>query len=216
MRSDSAQRAPAPFLHPRYEAGQELGRGGQGVVVRAVDREAPTRPLVAKVFREGAFREQALLGEFALLARTNIPGLVRAHDLGRCSRTGAPFLIEDFIDGPDAAAWIEAAAPRDRGLRLLSILTGVTETLALLHDIGFVHGDLKPAHVRIAGAERAPRAILLDLGAACRLRSAPLLPAPEGHPEPSAAPAITPAFAAPEVLAQGAPSPLSDLFGLGA
>src|SRR6185503_6108626 len=142
------------------------------VVVRAVDREAPLRPLVAKVFRAGAFREHALLGEFALLARTNIPGLVRAHDLGRCTRTGAPFLIEDFIDGPDAAAWVHGAAPQDRGLRLLAILTEVAATLALLHDAGFVHGDLKPAHVRIADAEKAPRAILLDLGAACRLRSA--------------------------------------------
>src|SRR4051812_34656562 len=100
MRSDGA---PARFSHPRYAAGEELGRGAQGVVVRAVDREAPARPLVAKIWRGGAFREQALLGEFALLARTNIPGLVRAHDLARCARTGAPFLIEDFIDGPDAA-----------------------------------------------------------------------------------------------------------------
>src|SRR6185436_14418661 len=62
MLSFGAPRAPAPFSHPRYEAGQELGRGGQGVVVRAVDREAPQRPLVAKVFRAGAFLEHALLG----------------------------------------------------------------------------------------------------------------------------------------------------------
>jgi serine/threonine-protein kinase PknK len=196
---------PPPFSHPRYEAGRELGRGAQGVVVRVVDREAPDRPLVAKVWRGGAFREQALLGEFALLARANIPGMVRAHDLGRCTRTGAPFLIEDFIDGPESDAWVQSAAPSSRSERLLKIVAEVAATLSLLHDFGFVHGDLKPAHVRIGTAKSAPRAVLLDLGAAvgrAREGNAPL--------------ALTPAFAAPEVLAGDGPSPLSDLFGLGA
>ena len=40
---------PAAFEHARYEAGEELGRGAQGVVVRVVDREARDRALVAKV-----------------------------------------------------------------------------------------------------------------------------------------------------------------------
>ncbi len=206
-RSDGARSAPAAFEHPRYEAGAELGRGAQGVVVRVVDREAPARALVAKVWRGGAFREQALLGEFALLSRARIPGLVRAHDLGRCTRTGAVFLIEDFIDGPEATAWVEAAAPAARAGRLLGILTGAAATLALLHDAGFFHGDLKPAHVRVAGAGdgAAARPVVLDLGAAVgRAR------------EPLAASAFTPAFAAPEVRAGGAASALADLYGLGA
>ncbi|MFT3771679.1 MAG: sigma 54-interacting transcriptional regulator [Minicystis sp.] len=84
------------------------------------------------------------------------------------------------------------------------MITEVASTLALLHDAGFVHGDLKPAHVRVAGGNRAPRAILLDLGAAVhRARDA------------SAPRAYTRAFAAPEVIAGGAPSPRADLFGLG-
>jgi serine/threonine-protein kinase PknK len=206
-RSDGARLAAAAFEHPRYEAGAELGRGAQGVVVRVVDREAPARALVAKVWRGGAFREQALLGEFALLSRARIPGLVRAHDLGRCARSGAVFLIEDFIDGPEATAWVEEALPAARAGRLLGILTGVAATLALLHDAGFFHGDLKPAHVRIAGAGdgAAARPVVLDLGAAVgRAR------------EPIAASAFTPAFAAPEVRAGGAASALADLYGLGA
>src|SRR3954463_3220119 len=108
-RSDGARAAPAAFEHPRYEAGEELGRGAQGVVVRVVDREAPTRLLVAKVWRGGAFREQALLGEYALLSRARIQGLVRAHDLARCASTGAPLLVEDFVDGPEGVAWVNAA-----------------------------------------------------------------------------------------------------------
>ncbi|MEO7328064.1 MAG: protein kinase, partial [Minicystis sp.] len=199
-------RAPqAPFTHPRYLAGPELGRGAQGVVVRVHDREAPARALVAKVWLDGAFREQALLGEFALLARARIPGLVRAHDLARCTRTGAPFLIEDFVDGPEAGEVLAAALPQARGGVLLHLLADLAGTLAGLHESGFVHGDLKPAHVRVIRVDQASRPMLLDLGAAVgRAR------------EPGAPLAFTTAFAAPELLAGGAPSALSDLFALGA
>jgi transcriptional regulator with AAA-type ATPase domain/tRNA A-37 threonylcarbamoyl transferase component Bud32 len=204
-RIDGARAAPAAFEHARYAAGEELGRGAQGVVVRVVDREAPARALVAKVWRGEAFRAQALLGEYALLSRARIPGLVRAHDLARCARTGAVFLVEDFIDGPEAATWVEEAATATRAGRLLAIVTGVAATLALLHDAGFSHGDLKPVHVRVVGDGAAARPVLLDLGAAVgRAR------------EPMAEHAFTPAFAAPEVRAGGAPSALADLYGLGA
>ena len=191
---------PPAFTHPRYAPGEELGRGAQGVVVRVVDREAPEVARVAKVFRAGAFREEALAGEFALLARARIPGLARAHDLARCARTGAPFLVEDFADGPEAAAWVGAQAAR-----LGQVLAGVAVTLALLHDAGFAHGDLKPAHVRVEGPAGAPRTVLLDLGAAVMCARA----ASEPH-------AFTPAFAAPEVAAGAPPSARADLYGLGA
>jgi len=205
MRSPRAEAAPAAFEHPRYAPGAELGRGAQGVVVRVVDREAPARALVAKVWRGEAFRAEALLGEYALLSRARIPGLTRAHDLARCTRSGAVFLVEDFIDGPEAAAWVDAAAPGARAGRLLAILTGVAATLAQLHDAGFSHGDLKPAHVRVVGEGAPSRPVLLDLGAAVgRAR------------DPLAATAFTPAFAAPEVRAGGASSALADLYGLGA
>ena len=121
-RSDGAHTSPPEFEHARYEAGEELGRGAQGVMVRVVDREAPSRDLVAKVWRGEAFRAQALLDEYSLLSRARIPGLVRAHDLARCARTGAVSLVEDFIDGPEAAAWASAAPTNARAGPLLLVL----------------------------------------------------------------------------------------------
>ncbi|WP_437986601.1 sigma 54-interacting transcriptional regulator [Sorangium sp. So ce117] len=196
-----------PFVaHARYEPGEILGQGAQGVVGRVIDREARGRELVAKVFRQGAFREDTLLGEFALLARLRVPGVVRAHDLGRDERTGAPFLVEEYVAGDDAAAWVQEGPAAERPARLAGVLAGVARTLAALHDAGFVHSDLKPAHVRLrplggGGAE----AVLLDLGAAVSRARAP-----------GGAVAFTSAFAAPELLAGGAPSAASDLYSLGA
>ena len=193
----------APLLvHSRYEVGAELGRGAQGVVVRVVDKEAPERALVAKVWREGRFADSALEGEFSLLRRLDVPGLVRAYDLGRDERTGAPFFVEDFVAGEAASEFVERGG-NARAERLFQVVAEVTTTLAALHDAAFVHGDLKPVHVRVTAEGRV---YLLDFGAA-------VAGARDANAQASIA---TPAFAAPEVLAGQRSSPLSDLYSLGA
>jgi len=195
----------APLLvHARYEVGAELGRGAQGVVVRVVDREAPERALVAKVWRVGRFTDSAILGEFSLLRRLDVPGLVRAHDLGHDERTGAAFFVEDFVDGQEASELLAGVAPgAARAERLFQVVAEVATTLAALHDAAFVHGDLKPAHVRVTPEGRV---CLLDFGAAVASTR-------ERNGEVTIA---TPAFAAPEVLAGERATALSDLFSLGA
>ena len=193
----------AVLTHSRYTAGAVLGRGAQGVVARVVDAEAPRRALVAKVWSRGAFSEELLAGEFALLVRVRVPGLVRAHDLCRDEVTGAPFFVEDYVDGSDAGQWIAAARDdAERVGRLAQLLANVASTLSGLHEAGFVHGDLKPAHVRVPSEGRA---VVLDLGAAVA----------RGGAETNAV-GLTPEYAAPEVLAGARPTPASDLFSLGA
>lgn len=196
--------APEPLLvHPRYEPGPVLGRGGQGVVLRVRDREAPDHPLAAKIWRSGAFNPSALAAEFALLRALDIPGLVRAHDFGSDQRTGAPFLVEDFVDGVPAREFL-AALPARRVARLGYLLSEVAATLAALHDAAFVHGDLKPEHVRVGADERV---WLFDLGSALGCSPSNISGGPGG---------LTPAFAAPEVLAGARPTSASDLYSLGA
>jgi DNA-binding NtrC family response regulator len=189
---------PAALLvHPRYEAGPVLGRGAQGIVLRVTDREDAGRALVAKLYRPGLLPETGLAAEFALLSRLRSRFVVRAHDLARNQRDAAPFLVEDLIDGPDAAAWLQHA-PEQRAVRLTQLLGDVARGLLSLHEAGFLHGDLKPAHVRFA----EERCVLLDLGAAIG-----------GNREPHA---WTAGYSAPELRA-GAPADVRcDLYGLGA
>ena len=122
-----------PLVHRRYEPRERLGQGGQGEVVRVVDREDRARPLVAKVWRPGAFDAGALAGEFALLARQRIPGLVRAHDLGRDERTQAPFLVEDYVEGCDAEEHVALATGTAAGVvHLLVVLALIAGSYAVL------------------------------------------------------------------------------------
>lgn len=193
------------FQHARYEPREELGRGAQGIVVRVVDRENPTVPLAAKVWQGRSIHASTLRGEFALLSRLRLPGLVQAHDFTRCETTGKLLLIESFIDGPDVREWIALARDSQKTSRLIFVLTSVATTLVRLHESGFLHGDLKPAHIRLSSRDDIALPTLLDLGAA--VSSARKV----AHPI-----AFTPAFAAPELRAGAAPSIATDLYGLGA
>ena len=67
-----------------------LGAGGQGTVLSDDRPRGSCEGAVAKVYRRGA---STIPGEFALLSRNRLPGLVRAHDLGegrdhRCALSG--------------------------------------------------------------------------------------------------------------------------------
>jgi DNA-binding NtrC family response regulator len=202
MRRDSEPVA-LRLSHPRYESGALLGRGAQGAVLRVVDREDRDRPLVAKLWHGTAQAEAhaAIAGEFALLSRARIPGLVRAHDLARDESSAALFLVEDFVDGEDASSWLEAVPESARAERLASLLAQAGATLGSLHALGLVHGDLKPAHVRF---DAAGRATLLDLGSAVTRDAGAVVAA------------FTRAYAAPELIAGGRPSIATDLYALGA
>ncbi|MBS2014166.1 MAG: sigma 54-interacting transcriptional regulator [Deltaproteobacteria bacterium] len=177
--------------HARYVVGESLGEGAQGVVVRVTDRERPDLALAAKIAKG-----TALDGEFALLARLRIPGLVRVHDFARDAH-GVPFVVEELVDGLDLPAWVGTSSAR-----LATACASLAQTLALVHDAGFAHGDVKPANVRVSAHDERPR--LLDLGAA-----SPLGRASHGL-------VCTPAYAAPELLAGAPRSRATDLFSLGA
>jgi DNA-binding NtrC family response regulator/tetratricopeptide (TPR) repeat protein len=187
------------LVHRRYEPRELLGRGAQGAVVRVVDRESPGTALVAKVYQPGTFDAAGLAAEFALLARCRIRGLVRAHDFGFDEKTGAPFFVEDFAAGSSLDRALADAPPTVRERTFAGALAGVLETLGALHAAGFVHGDLKPAHVRI---DPSGRTTLLDLGAAV-VRG-------------ERASAFTEGYSAPEIRGGAAASTRADLWSLGA
>ena len=187
----------AAIDHARYTCGELLGRGAQGIVVRVIDRERPMLPLVAKITTARSAGTPAHLeGEFALLARLRVPGLVRVHDFAHDTH-GVPFLVEDFVEGAEPTAWVSGNVGR-----LVALASGLAETLAALHEAGFVHGDVKPANVRVPANGRA---ILLDLGAAAVVRAAP-----------ASTIVFTEAFAAPELRAGAPQSAATDLYALGA
>src|SRR5687768_7897827 len=68
----------------RYELLEEIGRGGMGVVHRAVDLELQ-RDVALKILQAdaGTDLETRLLREARIIGRLEHPGLVPIHDVGR-------------------------------------------------------------------------------------------------------------------------------------
>lgn len=179
----------------RFELRDRLGEGTFGVVWRAHDLELGA-PLALKVLRHPRGADlSGLKREFRLLRHLRHPNLVQLYELvevdGRAALTmelldGAP------LDAPDAG---RRAEPRDVAVQLL-------RGLDALHDVGVVHGDVKPSNLVRCGSGRL---VLLDFGFARHL----------GEPR-DAGFTGTLRYAAPEVLWRGRSGPAADLFAAAA
>ena len=190
------------LIRDRYEVLELIGVGGEGRVVKALDRQHD-RFVTLKIrpVRDDDAREE-LLGEARiLLAVPPHPAL--------------PLVREDFFDGEDyvvAMDWVEgtdlATLLRDRGRpglapsSVLAYLSQAAEALTHLHAQvpPVIHGDVKPANLILTTGGRIK---LVDFG----ISSAPnALRRRIG----------TPGYRAPELAADGAPSRASDIYALAA
>jgi hypothetical protein len=173
------------------------GRGADSDVY-AARRDLDGWSCAVKIMRSTADRER-VRREIDVLIAATAPGLVRLHDV-LATNDGRLALVLDLVDG---GVLREVIA--DRGHLVPREVTGVLRVLlqALdgLHRRGITHGDLSAGNVLIT---RDGRAVLGDLGSArlvgerCREVWA------------------TRGFLAPEVESGGAPSPASDVYGVGA
>ncbi|NUN49242.1 MAG: protein kinase [Candidatus Brocadiae bacterium] len=214
-RSEGAGGAPpsgirrAPDVIGPYRILRELGRGGMGVVYRALDPEL-RREVALKVMIAGSQSTEADVERFrreaAVVARMGRhPHLVQIHDIGRDG--DRLYFTMDFIDGHSAKQHVEENGPfppRDAA-RIAREMAGV---LALAHRTGVVHRDVKPHNILL---DRDLRGFLGDFGLARDLSNT------MGLTESGSA-FGTPAYMSPEqAIGQAShATALSDVYSLGA
>ncbi len=215
-----AEEAPSPpepgdVIAGRYEIEGLIGRGGSGLVYRAVDHcrlEAGSEdPRIAlKILKpELAQLEEAqrrLLSEGVRGAELRHENLVRVIDVGHDG--GLCFLTMELLEGDTLRSAILRHSPEGfESDQAIQILSGIARGLAFLHGRGLVHGDLKPGNIYLT-SEGRPK--LLDFGTAA--------PGRHGR-EPTlfaaAPPGRTPAYASPEALAGDQLRFSDDIFSLG-
>ena len=136
----------------RYVLGDEIARGGMGVIHRATDTVLG-REVAIKVLREnfaptsGAARRFA--DEARISAQLQHPAVPPVHDLGTLS-DGRPFLAMKLIKGDalDRLLANRADPTADRG-RFVAVFEQICQALAYAHAHRVIHRDLKPANVMV-------------------------------------------------------------------
>ncbi len=216
-------------LAGKYAVESVVGAGGFATVYRA-RHTVWKRPVALKVFNllghvEGE-RQQALVEAFlregAILAELSerSPAICQARDAGTVTtRAGAtlPYLVLEWLDGSTLADLLEVESVRRREPRSIvdavQLLEPIAQALALAHECGIVHRDVKPANIFVVGdpSEERYTLKLLDFGVAKVRSSAEAMASTAGSFT-----AFTPSYAAPEQFSRsyGATGPWTDAYAL--
>ncbi|MDQ0509459.1 serine/threonine-protein kinase [Ancylobacter amanitiformis] len=201
------------MLRDRFVLDKELGRGGMGVVYRAVDRrrlEAQARrPYVALKLLAGDFRTHpdALRAMEAEARRTQDlphPNIVAVHDFDRDG--DHVFMVMELLEGRSLDVALKDPNPGFVGSPAAHRAVGeLCAGLALAHARGVVHADLKPANLFLCidGTLK-----ILDFGISCAARD-------DGGFDGSRLDAMTPVYASPERLRGARRDPRDDVYALG-
>ena len=172
---------------PGYELLGELGRGGMGVVYKALQLRL-NRVVALKMVLVGAHAGPEELQRFRLeaeaIAQLQHPHFVQIHDVGEAE--GLPYLSLEFIEGGTLAEQLLHGRPTaDEAARLVATLARAMHTA---HQRGIIHRDLKPGNVLLALSDAVPNALRRNASAQPRLTS--VSPRSATSASPSATPTV--------------------------
>jgi tetratricopeptide (TPR) repeat protein len=188
-----------------------LGRGGMGEVFVAerMGGDFAQRAAIKFLHPRGfhpSLRER-FRQERRILARLEHPGIARLID-GGMAPDGTPFLALELVEGRTIVEWCTEAGASVAAR--VAILLQVCDAVQFAHARLVVHRDLKPSNVLVDAEGRAK---LLDFGIAKIL--APVEDTGSGPREATALRALTPQYAAPELITGGAVTAATDVYSLG-
>jgi two-component system LytT family response regulator len=199
-----------------YKVLEEIGRGGIGVVYRALDTTLG-REVALKVLGLGAGRdadqERRLKLEARAAASLAHPSVSVVYEIDEAE--GATFIAMELVRGRPLAALL-AGAPMEPA-RALDLAIEVAEGLAEAHSRGVVHRDLKPKNVMLTESGHAK---IIDFGLAKLVRPRP--PFESGADTPAWGDTDpgrivgTAAYMSPEQVRGAEVDARSDLFAFGA
>ena len=176
----------ANLVGDRYVFETVLGRGGMGVVVKAIDRML-NRPVAIKMLsdelQDNEEAQQIFLVEARNLATLSHPNLVAIHDILNVG--GRVLMVFEYVLGENVEKTIKRKGRLDQK-DVLRIAIQLTRCVTYLHEHELIHRDLKPANI-IMQADGTLK--LIDFGLArslnelyvrgTRVRGTPAYMAPE-------------------------------------
>lgn len=206
----------APWLEPAddnspgkvgpFPVSRMLGRGGMGVVFLGHDPELD-RPIAIKLLAPSLMSDevarQRFLREAQAVAAISHPSIVAIHRVEANGRL--PWFAMEFVDGKSLAEHL-ASGRNFSDRQVAKIGFQVASALAAAHAADLIHRDIKPGNILID--DKSGRVRLMDFGLARELSDSKLTS--------TGALLGTPAYMAPETIAEQPQDTRTDLYGLGA
>lgn len=135
-----------------YEIVASIGRGGMGVVYRAVQTRLK-RPVALKLLAFERRHDPESVTRFAremeAVGQLDSPHIVRAYDAGEVD--GLYYLAMEFVDGCDVATLAKRNPRLPIGL-VCEIGRQACLGLQHVHEHGLVHRDIKPSNLLLSAA----------------------------------------------------------------
>jgi serine/threonine-protein kinase len=136
------------ILAGKYRVERVLGVGGMGVVVAAHHLQLDEKVALKFLLPEALMNPDAV-ARFAREARAAVKikseHVARVTDVGTLPN-GAPYMVMEYLEGGDLAAWLEqrGALPLEQAVEFI---LQASVAVADAHALGIVHRDLKPSNL---------------------------------------------------------------------
>jgi serine/threonine protein kinase len=132
----------------KYRVDKILGVGGMGVVVSARHIQLDEK-VALKFLHPEALGDAEAVARFIQEARAAVKikseHVARVSDVGTLEN-GAPYMVMEYLEGGDLAAWIKQRGPLPIEQAVDFVLQACV-AVADAHALGIIHRDLKPANL---------------------------------------------------------------------
>ena len=191
----------------RLDRVDRIGSGGFATVWLYHDAELDSDVAVKALAENWSQRldvRERFLEEARILRRADSDHIVRVYDIGEVD--GTPYFVMTYADQGSLARQLEPGLPLSVP-RVADLVTQAGAGLAVLHEHGVVHRDIKPQNLLIrSGGSAGDKLLVADLGVAKAMLHASGLTQVVG----------TPAYMAPEQATGGAIDARADVHALAA
>ncbi|MGO9012060.1 MAG: protein kinase domain-containing protein [Bryobacteraceae bacterium] len=190
-------------LQERYELRDVLGKGGMGVVYKALDtlmkREVALKTILDI---DNPALVELFYKEWSIVATMVHPNVIGIYDIGEFEEEGIkkPFFVMPLLPGVALDKLIRDGSPRLTTENVVNIIDQACRGLHAAHEQGLVHRDVKPSNIFVMDDDSVK---IIDFGIA-RIASTQSKTGMRG----------TLFYLAPEFLEMKPPTALSDQFAL--